>query len=247
MKKLALIVILFSCGLSYSQEESLSSFVKADESESASSQWNFAEARKVIKSNPFDFFSAIPTIAADFEAGGFAADHISLQGGIGFIPDFLQPFSGQYGENLLDFMNGYRLRFEPKFRIFPSKRHYLSSEFSFRHLFIRDEVRVGMEPNGDPWNPTYAYFIDQDMKFHRFNYRMTVKYGWDLQLENGMVFDLFAGISLRYNTVVSNSEVPDGGEPQGRWNALEWTLEDGHRFFYPIPVFGVNIGYAIKK
>lgn len=247
MKKLVFIVMLFSCGYSYSQESSISS---SEETSSEKSRWNFENARKVIKSRPFDLFNAIPMLAADLELGGFSNKFIALQGGIGYVPNFMQPLSGGNSDQLFSKMGGYMLRFEPRFYPWKSKKHYLSWEFYFRHLRIADEMSVGMEsttPEDEPWMQDFAYFLKTDMIFHRFSTRLTMKYGWNWELRSGVVFDFYGGLSLRLNQVTSSSEVPEGGVAQPRWNAIDWNLEDGHRFLYPIPVFGVAIGYAIKK
>ncbi|MBN4072426.1 hypothetical protein JYT74_00160 [Crocinitomix catalasitica] len=248
MKKLALIVILSSCGYLYAQEESSLSDVEITDGEKPY-EWSFKEARKVIKSRPFDFFNALPCVAADFELGGFAGKYVGFQWGLGYYPNYLQPFSGSTSDQLFDNMSGYLVRFEPRFYIWNSKKHYLASEFSVRHLRIADEVSVGMEGDGEPWDPwqNFAYFVKEDMIFHRFSGKMTIKYGWNWQLRSGIVFDFYGGLSFRFNYVYSNSDVPQGGVVQPRWNALNWSLENGYLSGYPIPIFGVSIGYAIKK
>lgn len=247
MKKLALIVTLFSCGYLYSQENS-NSTAKGNGAEEA--KWNFQDARKVVKSRPFDLFNAVPTLAADFELGGFKEGLFAFQGGLGYIPDYLQPFSGRATEDLFNRMGGYMCRFEPRIYPFESKNHYFATEFYFRHLRISDEMSVGMEGTenpDEPWAQEFAYFVKADMIFHRFSTRFTMKYGWNWQLNSGVVFDFYGGLSFRLNQVASSSEIPEGGVVQPRWNIVDWNLEDGHRMAYPMPVFGVAIGYAIKK
>ncbi len=248
MKSLLILGALFSCAV-FAQEDTAPSdgYQSTIEDFSAKKEntWTWKSATKVIKMNPFELMSAVPTIAADFELklpGGF----VSLQTGMGLTPDYLQPMSGSTDAQFSQ-MNGYNLRLEPRFFLFTGKHHYLSAEIYFRHLIIKDEIPVGMEGTTDEWGtPTYAYFINTDMLFHRFNSRLNLKYGVQHIFKNGFVLETYTGLSLRKTVVLSNSDFPDGGEPQGGRNGFEWNLVDGHTNQYFTPVFGVKLGFAVK-
>lgn len=240
MKKLAIIMILFSCAPVVAQEGGVPN-------DSLDVPWSFHGTPKILKFSPLEIFSAVPTFGADLEVK--MTDNISLQGGAGAILPMFQPMSGQ-GTNNFDKMGGYKLRVESRFYIFKKPTRYFSSELSFRHLIIRDEIGVGMEPttNVDEWGwetENYAYFINTPMVFHRFNTYVTFKYGIQKSWSNGFVLDMYTGLSIRNTTVRSWSDIPEGGTIPWTWNTPEWTLEDGFRRAYVTPIIGIKLGFGL--
>lgn len=249
MKNLVLIVMLFSCAISVAQEDSSKNTDDAKSSEledvknGEEQPWTYKSAQKIYKTNPLDLLSAVPTIAADMELK-LKDPTISLQWGAGIIPTFIQPSVGNRTDSQFDAMNGYMVRFEPRFFIMTGKHHYFSTEVYFRHLYIKDEVAIGME--GDD-NGNFAYFMNQNMKFHRFSTRLTLKYGFQHVFKNRFAVEAYTGLSLRANFVQSRQDkLPEGGVQMPGQNMLGWTLLDNHRAVYPIPVFGIKLGFSPK-
>jgi hypothetical protein len=257
MKLLTIIGIFFSCA-AFAQEKKTANSGYDDlidpsqveetpmGDEATDVKWSWKSATKIIKVNPLEICSVIPTLAADLELS-LPCDFMRLQTGAGFAPDYIQFMSGG-GDSRFDQMNGYNLRIEPRFFLFTGKHHYLSTEVYFRHFIIKDVVAVGMEPTYDEWNiPTFAYFINTDMLFHRFNGRLTFKYGMQHTFRNGFTIEGYTGLSLRKTNVISNSEYPEGGVPRGSWNGFEWNLVDGHTNQYFTPVMGIKLGLQVNR
>lgn len=254
MKQLLLIALLSSCALTMAQEDGYSSVARenadkkssADKIEEPTDEWSFKSAPKVIKINPLEIVNVVPTLAADFEMG-MRGQFISLQAGLGVVPGYLQPIVGTQ-DRQFDRMGGYVLRFEPRFHIFPGKHHYLSTEFYFRQLQIKDQMAVGMEPDNNEFQ-SYAYYMYSDMVFQRFSTRMTFKYGFEHVFKNHFALEFYTGLSFRKNSVTSKSRIPDGGELDAtrNWNMLEWNLENGYSKMYAIPVVGLKLGFGTKR
>lgn len=197
----------------------------------------FWQLEKNWKLSPFDIFNAVPALGIDLETKmkpGF-----SFQYGAAFIPSFLQVAVGDQ-QNQFNWMNGYRLRVESRWSGFRKKNIYLSSELSFRHLIISGETPFGMEGDG---NGNFAYFINQDMLFHRFTTQFNFKFGIQKVFSNRLVLDMYTGLSLRRNNVISGSRPPEGGEAQDWWNMFDWRLRDGHKFGYAMPIIGLRLGW----
>ena len=70
-----------------------------------------------------------------------------------------------------------------------------------------------------------------------------MKWGVQHVFDNNIVLDMFLGLSLRRNNVITGSSGPEGGEAQAWWNRFEWTLEDGHKFGYAMPIIGLRFGW----
>lgn len=191
------------------------------------------------KLTPFDIFSAIPTFGVDHEVK--MTPFHSFQFGAAFIPSFLQFLVGDQEERF-NWMNGYRLRFESRFWGFKKPHVYVSTELSFRHLVINEKTAFGMEGDG---MGNFAYFINQDMLYHRFSTHINLKIGWQFVLGKSMVMDIYTGLSLRRNNVFSNSEGVPGGVAQNWWNILDWELRDGHSFGYATPIVNFRMGWHI--
>lgn len=259
MKIVAGIILLSSCA-TYAQEDffSLDSYgtqvekpitapIENQDQEDSTSYNAFKEhvpywrMEKNFKLTPFDAFSAVPTLGIDLETK--MSSLVSFQYGVGIIPSFLQVQVGT-DQGQYNWMNGYRVRFESRFLGFKNPDFYTSSEISFRHLIINSETSIGMEGDG---SGNFAYFILQDMLYHRFSTHLNLKVGWQKVLSSRMVVDFYLGFSLRRNNVASNTSIPEGGVVQGQgwWNLLQWRLEDGHDYGYAIPIAGFRIGWNI--
>jgi len=193
---------------------------------------------KNLKFSPFDVFSAVSAIGADFETKMKPGLH--FQYGAAFVPSFMQFLVGG-SEEQFNWMNGYKVRFESRYFVFNREELYMSGEVAFRHLFISDDIRVGME--GDDQGNNFAYFINEEALIHRFNTHFNVKLGFQKVLGESMVIDLFAGLSFRRTNVLTNTEFPEGGIPQVTWNRFEWDLSDGYKFGYATPIVGLRLGY----
>src|SRR5688572_24495901 len=131
-----ILLVVFSCAQLCAQENT-------QITDSIQPPWTFAAAQKNLKLSPFDVFSAIPTVGADLEVS-FIQD-MRLQAGAGVILPGIQLMGNNGGS--FDKMGGYRLRAESRFFIFKKPTRYFATELSFRHLIIRDEVGIGMEPS----------------------------------------------------------------------------------------------------
>ncbi len=240
MKNFAIMILLFSCAFSNAQGDNDSTVTK--------DSWSFKTAEKRLKFSPLEVFSIIPTFGADLEVK--MTDEIRLQTGAAYIIPGFQYIAGS-SDGVFDKMGGYKLRAESRFHVFRKPNRYFSTELSFRHLIIRDEVGIGMEPStqADEWGweeTNYAYFINTDMLFHRFNTRIEFKYGFEKTWENGFCFDMYTGISIRRTNVQSNSKIPEGGTNPGAWNEMQWTLEDNFTRGYATPIIGFKMGFILK-
>lgn len=239
MKHILIIFVLSSCAV-FAQED-FSSSEKND-----SLEYNvfeetvpFWRMEKNWKLTPFDVFNFIPTLGVDLETK--MTPNLSFQYGAAFIPSFLTVMSGPTEEQFNQ-MNGYRIRFESRWWGFKRPKIYVSSELAFRHLIIKDETAFGMEGDG---NGNFAYFINQEMLYHRFSTHFNFKMGYQKVFSNSMVLDLFWGMSFRRNNVLTGSTPPEGGEAQIWWNPLEWRLENRHKFGYATPIVGFRIGWNV--
>lgn len=240
MKNILIIFLLSSC-VSFSQEDS--SFVYID----STVEYNrfkehvpYWRLEKYWKFSPFDVFSIVPTFGVDHELK--MNKNFSFQFGAAVIPTFTQFLTGNGGDQF-NWMNGYRLRFESRWYGFNKPWLYVATELSMRHLIINEETAFGMEGDG---NGNFAWFINQEMIYHRFSTHVNGKIGWQFILGNNLAIDTYVGLSLRRNNVISNSTPPEGGVPQENWwNLFEWRLVDGHKFGYAIPILGFKIGWQI--
>lgn len=208
-------------------------------SHASSEPWTLKGAQKIIKISPLDMFSFIPTLGLDVETK--LKNRSALQIGAAVIPSFMQVLGGE-GFNDYDRMGGYKLRAEGRFYTPNFPKFYYAAGISFRHLIIRDEVAIGMEgvSNGQFEEPDFAYFVKNPMVFNRFNSNIDMKWGLQLETDANLAFDFYCGLSLRTVFVNTNSAIPEGGQIAEMRGV--WTLNDNHRMFYPIPVFGVKIG-----
>jgi hypothetical protein len=199
--------------------------------------WSLKATDKIVKLSPFDYISVIPTFGADVEVK--MPQSTSLQFGAAVIPSFLQYLSSE-AFNDYDRMGGYRLRTEGRLYMPVKTERYLAFGLTFRHLIIRDDFAVGMEGVTNEFGmEEFAYFKNVPMVFHRFNTFVDTKIGVQRENEN-FAIDFYAGLSIRYIKVRSNSEVPAGsGMPERRG---VWTLRDGHSLTYPTPIIGLKIG-----
>lgn len=205
----------------------------------SSEPWTFKGAQKIIKISPLDIFSVVSTLGLDVEMK--LKNRSSLQIGAAVVPSFMQVLAGEEF-NAYDRMGGYKLRAESRFYTPNFSKFYFAAGISFRHLIIRDEVAIGMEgvSNGVFEEPDFAYFVNTPMVFNRFNSNIDAKWGLQLETEGNFAFDFYCGLSFRTVFVQTNSTIPEGGRIAEMRGA--WTLNDNHRFFYPIPIFGVKIG-----
>ncbi len=201
--------------------------------------WTWRNATKFVKFTPLDVFSVVPTFGIDYEVK--MKNENGLQVGLAAIPSFLQPLAGE-SFNAYDRMGGYRLRFEGRAYMPVKTNQYISAGISFRHLIIRDVVAIGMEEFiGNMGEVNYAYFMDTPMVFSRMSTHFEFKYGAQRIVNDKFVIDFYMGLSLRNINVQTNSKIPSGGGfPDQRG---VWTLEDGHKITYPIPIFGFKFGF----
>jgi len=201
--------------------------------------WTWANATKYVKFSPLDVFSVVPTFGIDYEVK--MKNGSGLQAGIAGVPPTLQILAGE-AFNGYDKMGGYKLRFEGRAYMPVKTNRYISAGLSFRHLIIRDVVAVGMEEViGEFGQSTFAYFMNVPMVFNRFNTHFEFKYGFQKVIQNSVVIEMYMGLSLRSIRVQSNSEIPLGaGLPDQRGL---WTLADGHKLTYPVPIFGFKFGF----
>jgi hypothetical protein len=245
VKRLLTICLISSCA-TYAQEDISSNTISEEGQDTVAFTYNafkekvyFWQMEKNWKLSPFDIFSAVPTFGIDLETT--MKPGISFQYGAAIIPSFLQFTTGSSFFDSYNWMNGYRLRFESRWSGFKKPNIYVSTELAFRHLLINNETSFGME--GDGFG-NFAYFINQDMLYHRFSTHLNVKYGLQKVFDNNLVLDMFAGISVRQNNVIEGSKRPDGGaQAQEWWDVFNWRLEDGHRFGYVTPIMGLRIGW----
>ena len=203
-------------------------------------EWSFATAQKRIKFSPFELFSAVPTLSVDLDME--MKEGIRLQGGFGLIPSFMQPSSGGLSEQQFNWMGGYKMRAESKFFVLRKPNRYISTELTFRHLLIRDNVSIGMEGDG---NGNFAYFMDERMTFNRFNTQFAFKWGFEKEWDSGFLIDFYTGLAAR-QVFVQSGQPEANGEVMGDWNAFNWSLVDNHKMSYVTPIFGLRLGFKIK-
>ncbi|MCB9224485.1 MAG: hypothetical protein R2780_14855 [Crocinitomicaceae bacterium] len=241
MKRLTIIFLLSSCAAFAQEDNSFSGGNTEDTSEFKYNAFKervyFWQMEKNWKFSPLEVFNAVPSLGIDLET--VMKPGLSFQYGAAFIPSFLQ-FAVGSQDDQFNWMNGYKVRFESRWSGFRRPNMYVSGEISLRHLVINDETSFGME--GDGWG-NYAYFINQDMLYHRFSTQFNFKWGMQKYFDNSFVVDMFVGMSLRRNNVISGSDAPLGGEPQIWWNRFEWRLEDGYSFGYMMPIVGLKFGW----
>lgn len=235
MKNLLLIFLLSSCAV-YAQEDFSSPKKDSTSYNTFKEHVPFWRMEKNWKFTPFDVFSVVPTLGVDLETR--MSPGVSFQYGLAGIPTFMQFTTINQG-NRFNWMNGYRLRFESRFWGFKNPNLYVSTELSVRHLIISDETAFGME--GDGFGG-FAFHVIQDMIYHRFSTHLNFKVGWQKIFNERMVLDMYIGLSFRRNNVISNTPTPAGGEIDDWFNPLEWTLEDGHKFGYALPIVGFRLG-----
>jgi hypothetical protein len=226
-----------SCA-SFAQEDfSSSDTTKEEHYNTFKERVYFWQMEKNLKVSPFDIFSAVPSLGADLEVK--MSEGVSFQYGAAYIPSFFQFTVGQEDDQF-QWMNGYKLRFESRFWGFRRPNMYVSTEMSIRHLIISDDISFGMEGDG---MGNFAYFIKENITFHRFSTHFNVKLGFQKVLPSNFVIDWYAGLSFRRNNVLSQGTSVEGGVQQFTWNRLEWTLRNKHKFGYALPITGFRIGY----
>lgn len=205
--------------------------------------WSLKTAEKYWKFSPFDIFSVVPTFGTDVEVR--VNKTFSFQAGIGVIPTFFQ-FLQNEELGGYDRMGGYKLRAEGRVYMPYKTNRYLALGLSFRHVIIKDEVAIGMEPFTTEWGGrAFAYFQNTPMLFNRFNTNLDLKFGFQKIKAGGLVLDFYTGLSLRAVQVRSNSEVPDGGDIPPQQGV--WTLTQNHNLTYPTPIVGFKIGFSQKQ
>lgn len=203
--------------------------------------WTFKSAPKVIKFSPLDIFSVIPTFGIDVETR-LPTGKNSLQVGLGLIPNAFQLISG---ENLsgYDWMGGYKVRTEGRLYMPEKQTRYIGVGLSMRHLVIKDEFAVGMEPfEGNFGQTNFAYFVNTPMTFNRFTIDLSVKYGAQYTTRSNLVVDVYFGLQLRSLRVHSNSAIPSGGEIPQQQRGM-WELRDNKKLSYPLPIVGIKLGF----
>ncbi len=234
MKNLVTLLFVVSSCLVFSQTAD-----NETDSLRSAEPWTWANATKYVKFSPLEVFSVVPTFGIDYEVK--MKNGSGLQAGIAGIPPTLQILAGE-AFNGYDKMGGYKLRFEGRAYMPVKTNRYISGGISFRHLIIRDIVAVGMEEViGEFGEPTFAYFMNVPMVFNRFNTHFEFKYGFQKVIDNSVLIEMYMGLSLRSVRVQTNSELPTGsGVPDQRGM---WTLTDGHKLTYPVPIFGFKFGF----
>lgn len=237
MKRLLLILLSSSCVALAQEDDSFQALEKVNYN-AFQEHVPFWRMERNLKLSPFDIVSAIPTLGADLEV--FMKRELSFQFGAAYVPSFMQFMVGS-NENQFDWMHGYRLRFENRYFGLRRENVYVSAEVSLRHLIISDEVRYGME--GDEWG-NFAYFLNESTTFHRFSTQFNFKIGVQKKLGKKGIIDLYTGLSLRRNNVLSNvGQAPEGGVLLNDWNLFEWTLQNKHKFGYALPILGFRMGW----
>ncbi|NOQ70567.1 MAG: hypothetical protein GQ574_01110 [Crocinitomix sp.] len=205
--------------------------------------WSLKTAQKYWKFSPLDIFSAVPTFGTDVEVK--VNEIFAVQVGVGLVPTFFQ-FMANDEIGGYDRMGGYKLRAEGRFYMPIKTNRYLAVGMSVRHIIIRDEVAIGMEPFQTQWGGTdFAYFQETPMLFNRLNTNLDLKFGFQKIKKGGLVLDFYAGLSIRAVQVRSNSEIPAGGNFTDRGGV--WNLSNNHNLTYPTPIVGFKIGFAQKQ
>lgn len=241
MKPLLIILMFSSCALLSAQELTPSK-------DSTLAEWSFKTAEKKIKFSPLDVISVIPTLGADIEVT--KRKDLGLQAGVGIILPGIQ-FFDNLSNNSFNRMNGYKLRFESRFYSFRKPTQYFGVELCFRHLIIDQTVGIGMEPSTQinqfgEQQQSYAYFIDTDMIFHRFNTYLNAKFGFQKITKGGALIDLYAGLSLRKIITRTWSEIPEGGAIPANNSTIFMNLGDKISRSYITPIVGLKIGLVMK-
>lgn len=242
MKTITSFILMLSCALVSAQDNTTAA-------DSITTPWTFATAQKNLKFTPLEVLSIIPTFGADLEVS--MDNKISLQGGVAAVIPTFQHLAGS-DNGLFNKMGGYRLRAESRFFVFKKTGHYFATEISFRHLIIRDQIGIGMEPSTqiDQWGnvqQTFAYFINTDMTFHRFTKSFNLKYGIQRTFPNGFVLDFYTGLSIRNNNTRTWSDIPEGGTIQMTNAGLGWRLGDRVSNGYITPMIGLKLGFVLPK
>ncbi|MBD3637789.1 MAG: hypothetical protein HUJ25_10580 [Crocinitomicaceae bacterium] len=240
MKRFLYIIILSSSCVTYAQEDYSSSNPEDSlEYNAFKEHVPYWRMEKNWKFTPFDIFSIVPTFGIDHEVK--MNPLTSFQFGAAVIPSFFQFLVGDMEEQF-NWMNGYRVRFESRFWGFRKPWVYVSTELSMRHLIINDNSIFGMEGDG---MGNFAYFVEQNMLYHRFSTHFNIKVGWQFLKGERLLIDFYTGLSLRRNNVISNTERPEGGQLMPWWNLMNWELRDGHKYGYATPIIGFRIGWHI--
>lgn len=197
-------------------------------------------ADKYWKFSPLDIFSAVPTFGTDVEVK--VNETFAFQAGLGIVPTFFQ-FMANDELGGYDRMGGYKVRGEGRVYMPVKTNRYLAIGLSVRHIIIRDDVAIGMEPFTNQWGGTeFAYFQETQMLFNRVNTNLDLKFGFQKIKPGGLVLDFYTGLSVRAVQVRSNSEIPAGGDfPDNRG---VWTLTNNHNLTYPTPIIGFKIGFT---
>jgi len=214
------------------------------DSSTTTPEWNFKDSKKIIKITPGDILSRTSMLGADLEFT--YQDDISFQLGAALLPSYLQTTVGSE-EGDYDRLAGYNLRGESRFYILKKPNHYLAAGIEFRHLIIKSNVPVGMEatqPN--PQQQDFAYFVNTQMRFHRFNSDLTAKWGFQRTFATDFVFDFYAGLGLKNVSVQSFSKIPEGGIVSNNWST-EFTLVDNFKKSNIRPTVGFKLGYILKN
>jgi hypothetical protein len=202
--------------------------------------WRLKTAKKYWKFSPFDVISILPTFGTDVEVQ--LNERRSFQVGIGVIPKFTKGFLNQFSG--FDGMFGYRLRGESRFKVPDKGNRYLAIGLSFRHLIVKDEIFVGMDPFMNDWGTTnYVYFQRFDVSANRFNINIDLKYGFQKIKTAGYVLDFYAGLSVRSLVIRGKSDIPDGGHSFNVQRGM-WTIAENYNLIYPTPIAGVKIGFS---
>ncbi len=205
--------------------------------------WTLKSAQKYWKFSPLDIFSAVPTFGTDVEVN--VNERFAFQVGVGAIPTFFQ-FMANEELGGYDRMGGYKIRGEGRIYMPVKTNRYLAVGMSVRHIIIKDEVAIGMEPFTNQWGGTdFAYFQDTPMLFNRINTNLDLKFGFQKIKKGGLVLDFYTGLSIRAVQVRSNSEIPAGGDFPNQRGV--WTLTQNYNLTYPTPIVGFKIGFAQKK
>ena len=222
---------------------SLVSTVAFSQADSTNNNWSFAESNKIIKITPFDILNKVPMLGADLEFT--YTDDINFQVGVAIIPSYLQTTVGsEMGD--FDRLSGYNLRGESRFYILRKPNHYLAAGAEFRHLVIKSIVPVGMDAStvNPQQQQDFAYFVNTPMRFHRFNTKVSIKWGFQKPLGDNFVFDFYAGLAIKRVGVQSFSKIPEGGVVSQNWSN-NFTLVDNFKTSNISPTVGFKLGYKL--
>ena len=199
----------------------------------------FITSKHIGKIAPLKLLDPQTTLMLGYEYRPFT--HVSFQVEAGVTPQFMQIrwWDGLYGQTLYNKINGFQVRFEPRFYVFKSGRAYTSAEFSYRYFKYNEENEYGFECDSTG-NCVYFQRVDQDMVRHVWT--VYFKFGRQ-RLYNKVVLDYFGGIGVRGQHVIELTPPPPGGTLD-RWGIN--SLNEAGVSVIPSITVGLRLGLRLE-